>query len=60
MQFQKDQSGKGTGAGRAIVQACVHAGLEAEGVVVRDVQGPRWGKLECTPKMRHKNRKNSP
>jgi|GEM_PF-5759607 len=28
MQFQKDQSGKAGGAGRAIVQACVQAGLE--------------------------------
>ena len=31
MQFQKDQSGKAAGAGRAIVQACVHAGLEGRG-----------------------------
>ena len=41
MQFQKGQRGKGAGAGRAIVQAGVQAGLEERGRGDRDCTPPR-------------------
>jgi len=48
MQFQKDQSGQAAGAGRAIVQACLHAGPEerGRGDLTLGVQSQRRGALQ--------------